>query len=105
MYRKTVTIFLLVMFLFAGIAYAGVWGDIKAKITGEVLAWLLGGFAAILTVGVGVLKNKVKNFDKIMETIGEVGDLLESLSNASADGKITKEEIDDIIAKINAIRT
>lgn len=90
MFKKVTVVFVLLMII-ATVAYAGVLGDIKGWISGELVALLAtAGLAIMATV------NKVL-FSKVKRTFKEAGEFLDVVSKALEDNKISREELTEIV--------
>ncbi len=80
-----------IIFLFAGYAHAGIMGNIKSWLTGEVLALFASGILTLLFGVFGIM------FKKIIRTFKETGEFLTTLGTALDDQRLNREELAEII--------
>jgi len=97
MYRKVTLVILILMLVFAGVAYAGVWDSVKGWVSGELLALLATAGLAIFAA-----VNKVF-YNKLVKTFGEIGEFLDKLSEALEDNKVSKEELSVLVKEFRDI--
>lgn len=93
MLKKFVIPVLIVCFtiLSTGNVYAGIFGNVKSWLTGEVLALFASGILALLCGAFGIM------FKKIMRTFKETGEFLTTLGTALDDQRLSREELVCII--------
>jgi len=100
MFSKTMKvsmIFALISIFSTVTVYAGVLGNIKGWITGELAQLFLAAVAAVLSVGLAILVRKYGvQKEKVQQTFKEFGEFLSAIAKATEDDKITKEELADI---------
>lgn len=77
--------------LFAGYAHAGMLGNVKSWLTGEVLALFASGILTLLCGVLGIM------FKKIIRTFKETGEFLTTLGTALDDQRLNREELAEII--------
>ncbi len=96
-YFSILLVILVVAVIFAVPAHAGVFSKVKDWISGEFLA-------LIATAGVGILAsvNKVL-FGRIIKTITETGELLDTVGAALEDNKVSRDELIDIVKEAKDI--
>lgn len=88
---------LALMFGYVSSAFAVDWNPLH-WITGEVWGYVLTGIAAILSLALGWVYNKLGvRYDLIAKTLEEGAQFFGVLGAAAADHKITKEELASII--------
>lgn len=77
--------------LFAGYAHAGIFGNAKSWLTGEVVALFASGIVTLLCGVFGIM------FKKIIRTFKETGEFLTTLATALDDQRLSREELASII--------
>lgn len=87
--KRAAVFAVLMLLLFATLAYAGVFGTVKSWITGELLA-------VIATVAIGAITGTTA-YKKIARTFSELAEFLTALTDALEDSKVTREELKNIV--------
>ncbi|MFC1538735.1 hypothetical protein ACFL6H_04865 [Candidatus Latescibacterota bacterium] len=93
MFKKFVLFVIIACFIVfsAGYAHAGILGNVKSWLTGEVLALFASGILALLCGAFGIM------FKKIIRTFKETGEFLTTLGTALDDQRLNREELASII--------
>ena len=87
----TLVIGICISLLCAGYAHAGILGNVKSWLTGEVLALFASGIMTLLFGVFGIMLKKV------IRTFKETGEFLTTLGTALDDQRLSREELAEII--------